>query len=417
MSFVHLHAHSYHSLMDGLQPAIEMGPTVAKRGMSAVALTDHGYMGGIVEFVKGCKTAGVKPIIGCETYLAYGSALEKSTVKIGNRNASSGHFLLLATNAVGYRNLCTLTHYAYTQGFYSDPRIDFDILRQHNEGLVCTSTCLSSHMATYFKEGLDVSYARTWIDNILDIFGRDRFFFEVQVNNVEIQRKYNDEWVVPLSKEYGIPLVLTADAHHQNQDIKEWKTRGLVQCIGWKQQPHATKYEIKDYNAWLYDEQFALSLARSWNLPDECVTNTSYVADMVQIYEFERVASGGNIDFASDITPEEKLKSEIVQGVVRNLKLSDSSQIPQPYVDRMKEEFRIINDFGYSSYFLIVQDYINFAKSQNIPVGPGRGSAGGSLIAWALGITSPLLDPIKYDLYFTRFLNPGRVHAHLEMDI
>ena len=415
MGFVHLHAHSYYSLMDGLQPAEEMGPTVKNRNMNAVALTDHGYMGGIPDFVKGCNKAGVKPIIGNETYLAFNDATEKSGVEIGDRVRDSGHFLLLAKNATGYKNLSKLTAFSYTDGFYVNPRIDFTRLREHSEGLICTSTCLSSHMATYYKAGYDISYAEKWVDEIIDIFGRDNFFFEVQVNNVDIQRSYNDEWVIPLSKKYDIPLVLTADAHHQNNDINEWKLRGLVQCLGWGQTPHTTKYSIKDYNAWLYDEEFAIKLCGEWNIPVEAVTNTQYVADKIESFDFYAASSSPSLVYPGVENSGYTLQQAIIEGLKKNLNVKSYDAIPKEYLSRAQEEFRIINDSGYSTYFLIVQDYINFAKSQGIPVGPGRGSSGGSLIAWSLGITSKLLDPIKHNLYFTRFLNPGRVQIDIDL--
>jgi DNA polymerase-3 subunit alpha len=392
-----------------------MGPTVASRSMTAVALTDHGYMGGIPDFVAGCKKAGVKPIIGNETYLAFGNATEKSGTLIGERNLPSGHFLLLAKNQTGYRNLCKLTEFSYSQGFYVEPRIDFERLAQYSEGLICTSTCLSSHMASYYKAGMDISHARTWVDKILEIFTRDNFFFEVQVNNVDIQRKYNDDWVIPLSKEYNIPLVLTADAHHQNNKREEWELRGLVQCLSWGQVPHKTKYQIQDYNAWLYDEEFALNLCRSWNIPEEAVSNTGYVADLVESYNFYEASKANPMSMPGVVNPGKELMKRIIEGLIDLLGVDSYESIPDAYIKRAQEEFRIINDFGYSNYFLIVQDYINFAKSQNIPVGLGRGSSGGSLVAWSLGITGKLLDPIKHNLYFTRFLNPGRVHVDIDL--
>lgn len=422
--FTHLHVHSSYSLKDGIQPAEEIGPTVASRGMDACALTDHGYMGGIPKFVEGCRKAGVKPIIGNEMYLAHGDAKthedvlleDEANERFGpNKARNNGHFLVLAKNAEGYRNLTKLTQYSYDQGFHRFPRADLDTFGQHSDGLIVTTTCMTSQMAQFWRRGLKEE-AERWIESVMEMVGRENFFFEVQVNNFDQQNLYNQEWMIPLSLKYDRPLVLTADAHQQNQD--EWELRGLVQCIGWKQTPHSTKYEIKDYNAWMYDEEFARNLCKQWNLPLEAVTNTQLIADMVDGEYYESIIQAPHAAFngVDEAETEEVLKRRSIAGLIDRLKVKGWSEVPTEYKDRLNLELSVINEFGYASYFLTVEDYISLAKKEDIPVGPGRGSSGGSLIAWALGITGYHMDPVKEDLYFERFLNPGRVRVELDLD-
>ena len=420
--FTHLHVHSSYSLKDGIQPAEEIGPIVAKRGMTSVALSDHGYMGGIPKFVAGCRAAGVKPIIGNEMYLAHGNAQDHEDFLLEddangrfgeNKPRNNGHFLVLAKNATGYRNLCKLTEYSYDKGFHRFPRIDLDTFGQHAEGLVVTSTCMTSQMSQFWRRGLRKEGER-WVERVIEMVGRENFFFEVQVNNFDQQNLYNQEWMIPMSKQYDIPLVLTADAHQQNQE--DWRLRGLVQCIGWKQTPHATKYEIKDYNAWMYDEEFALELAKSWNLPEEVVANTQLIANMVDGDYYESVVQAPNTPFdgAEEAHVEEVLRQRSAAGLVARLGLDSWDDVPKEYKDRLNREVEQINEFGYASYFLTVEDYINLAKEQNIPVGPGRGSGAGCLTAWSLGIIGKKADPIDNGLVFERFLNPGRVQVSLD---
>jgi DNA polymerase-3 subunit alpha len=409
MAFVHLHVHSSNSLKDGIQRADKIGEVIKSRGMAACALSDHGTLSGILDFVKGCEKAGVKPIIGNETYLAFGSATEKTHEDWGN----NGHFLCLAKNQTGYKNLLKLNTYAFSEGFHRFPRIDIETFSENCEGLVVTSTCLSSHMATFFKaKRLDL--AEEWFLKMRDIVGRDNFFAEVQANNVELQRQFNDELIIPLARKHNVPLVLTADAHQSNQD--EWKLRGLVQCIGWHMSYLDSKYPIQDYNAWLYDTDFALELCRQWNIPEEAVHNTGYIADMVDSSHFFSSIKNPPIKF--DHMPNEEAFYELeklaFEGLRSRLNLSDTDPIPAAYKKQLRFEIDLIDDSSYNSYFLMVADYIKIAKDNNIPVGPGRGSSGGSLLAWALGLTGKHMDPIANGFYFSRFLNPGRVKVSLD---
>ena len=416
MGMVHLHAHSYYSLLDGLQPADEMGKTVAARGMNAVALTDHGYMGGIPEFVKGCRTANVKPIIGNETYLAFGDAKTKSDFMpengVAEKAVNNGHFLLLAKNEEGYKNLMKLTKYSYEDGFYRYPRIDLDTFKQHAKGLIATSTCISSQCFKYWHWGEHAKIDR-WCDEVREAVGDDSFFLELQHNNVEKQYGYN-QYLIDLSKRKNIPLVLTADAHHQNQD--QYKLRSYVMCVSMHKTPDTMPYEVQDHNAWMYDAEFAKTLCDDWQLPYEAITNTQHVADLVDGDYFERVTRAPNLQLEG-MTPEGTslmLLKKAKAGLISRLGVKSWTDVPKAYKDRIKYEFQVIDEARYSSYFLVVQDYVSLAKGMGIPVGPARGSGGGSLISWSLGITAKHLDPVKHGLLFERFLNPGRVRITLD---
>lgn len=421
--FTHLHVHSSYSLMDGIQPAEEIGPTIAERGMKSVALTDHGYMGGIPKFVKGCREAGVKPIIGNETYMAFGDAKHHKDIPLGekstdvngeeNKLQNNGHFLLLAKNATGYRNLTKLTQYSYEHGFHRFPRIDLDTFCDNAEGLMVTTTCMSSQMAKLWRRDMKKE-AGIWIERVMEAVGRENFFFEVQVNNYDHQNLYNQQWMLPLSLKYDIPLILTADAHQQNQD--EWKLRGEVQCIGWKQVPHKTKYEIKDYNAWMYDENFAKKLCQQWNIPEEAIHNTQLLADQVDGNYYESIIEAPEVSIGGHSNEETAyiLRKRALAGLIENLKVDSWRDVPKEYLDRLKYELDLIEEARYSAYFLTVEDYIKLARENDIPVGPARGSSGGSLLAWSLSITGPQMDPIKNGLYFERFLNPGRINIDLD---
>lgn len=406
--------------MDGIQDASNLGTLAKERGMSAVALTDHGSMAGIVDFVAGCRKAGVKPLIGNETYLAFGTAKEFTPLIYNGRKHNTGHFLLIAKNAEGYRNLLKITEYSNHNRYGKDPIHDLDFFCQHAGGLIATSTCLSSHMAQMYKSfrsedgDQTLDDARRWCSTVIEAVGRGNFFFEVQKNNVDLQRSYNDEWVIPLSKELDIPLVLTADAHYSHQD--QWKLRGYVSCLAYGKAPHDPTYPIQDYNAWLYPRSHALASCTEWNIPAEAVTNTKYVADLVDGTYFEDAVkaplamyNGQRNEQASTL-----LRARAIAGLLDKFKTTDWRRIPKEYKDRFELEFKLIDESKYSSYFLTVQDYINLAKSLSIPVGPGRGSGPGSVIVWALGISGHYMDPVKNHLYFERFLNPGRVAISLD---
>lgn len=421
--FVHLHVHSSYSFMDGIQHASKIGPTIASRNMKAVALTDHGFMGGITEFVKGCREADVKPIIGAEMYMAFGSATvkEKSplsnaeTDRFGNPNKATGnaHLVVLARNATGYKNLLKLTEYSYLQGFYEEPRIDFDILEQHNEGLIFTTACLSGPLAKFWKLGLKQE-AINWIGRFKSIVEPDALFLEVQANNLDIQKQYNNEWILPLARRFNLPVVQTADAHIRDAD--QWKLHGLVRCIGWKQLPHNTRYEIKDYNAWLYDPDFAVNACNNWALPIEGISNTSAIADRIDGGYFEQAFQAPQLQFKNQSQEQsiQVLRNNAYTGLRSRLDLKATEPLPKQYEDRLSRELELIEDARYAPYFLIVEDYVKLAKSMDIPVGPGRGSGGGSLLAWSLGITGYHMDPIKNELFFERFLNEGRIHINID---
>lgn len=427
MSFTHLHVHSSYSTGDGVQDAGKIASVIKKRNMSAVALTDHGTMAGIPAFVAGCRAEGVKPIIGNEMYIAFGSASVKAPHLLGsvysgirnggeynltpNRPVNGGHILLLSKNAKGYANLCKLNTYANEHGMYKGkPRIDLDALEKYSEGLIATTGCMNSVLAHYWRRGLKAD-ASTFLKRMVSIFGKDNFFFEVQAKPSEAQRYYQKEWVIPLSQMMDIPLVLTSDAHHA--DLEGWELRTKVQCSSWKKKPHELQSN-QDTNSWLYDEQFARVLLEREGIPLKAISNTQIIADKVDGDYYESAVTAPPLTYNS-LTPEDTnklLRKFAFEGLSQRLGVALNS-IPPIYTQRLEKELEVIGDRDYSSYMLIVRDYILAAKELKIPVGPGRGSSGGSLLAWALQITGKQLDPIKHGLYFERFLNEGRVKVTL----
>lgn len=413
IDFVHLHAHSYYSLLDGLQDAGKMGQVVKDRGMSAVALTDHGVMSGIYDFVEGCKKAGIKPIIGNETYLAFGDAENDKDYLHPNaaKPRSNGHFLCLAKNFEGYQNLLALTKFSYEKGFYRNPRIDIERFKTHAKGLVTTSTCISSH-AYHYWNCRDYVKAQSWIEEIREATDPGSFFLELQHNNIESQKQYN-HWLIGVSKKLDIPLVLTADAHHANKE--DWETRLFVMCHEMNKTPDTFPYEKKDYNAWMYDVETAKVLCEDWDLPLEAIKNTKYVADLVDGgYFFDKVKANPLVFDAESEDISLYLIKKAKAGLIKRLGVPSWKAVPKEYQDRIKYEFQVISDAGYDSYFLTVADYIEEAKALGCPVAPGRGSSGGSLLSWALGITGKHMDPIQNNLLFERFLNPGRIKISLD---
>lgn len=399
--FVHLHLHSEFSTRDSVLPLKDIAPTVKSRGMNAVALTDHGYLGGVNKFYKSCKENEVKPIIGVE---AYGSFYNEERAKHPDYGWNY-HFLLLAKNTEGYKNLLKLEAESFDKGFYRENLIDEKMLAGRTEGLIATSTCLNSFMANCFRHN-KLDEGEAWLQRMIEMFGRDNFFMEVQVNNIDDQRKYNDEFIVPMAKKYDIPLVLTFDVHQRDQE--QWRLRGLVQCISFNKTESESTYPIMDYNAWILPTEKALELAYSWGLPDECVYNTAYVAEKVESNYFDEVSQVETIVYNSMGNEEaiEELTQKARIGLLRRLGVKTPKEVPAEYKDRLNEELQVIIDFNYYHYFLVVKDYVDFARKSNIVKGPGRGSAGGSLLAYSLGITDA--DPLKYDLSFERFLNKER---------
>jgi DNA polymerase-3 subunit alpha len=404
--FVHLHLHSQYSLLDG---AIKIDPLFERAralGMPAVALTDHGNLFGAVEFYESAVRHGVKPILGCEVYIAAGSRFDKEARERDDSGFDAiSHLLLLAMNATGYRNLVQLVSRAYLEGFYYKPRIDLDLLRDHSEGLIATSGCLSSMVCRAINGG-QVETAWQRVEDFSSIFP-DRFYLEMQRHGIGAQDRVNSE-LVKMSSDLGLPLLATNDAHYLEQH--DHQHHDALLCIG-------TGKNIDDPNRFRFDGKgFYLrsgeEMAELFHDHPSAVTNTLEVAERCNV-DFE-IDTGRyhlpEFQIPAGTTREEVLSEQSWQGLRARLGLAPDEPIPPkhgPYVKRMEHELSVIQSMGFAGYFLIVADFIAYARRMEIPVGPGRGSSAGSLVAYSLGVTG--VDPIEYDIIFERFLNPERV--------
>jgi len=403
IDFVHLHLHTQFSLLDGAIRFDRLFKQAKEYDMPACSITDHGNMFGAVDFYFTAKSFGIKPIIGCEAYIAPKSRFDQKKVK-GEDNAF--HIVLLAQNNQGYSNLLKLISFAHLEGFYYVPRIDKELLRKYHEGLICLTACLKGEIPSMILRGNEKTIHDT-VEEYYSIFG-DRLYFELQDNGLQEQTIINNG-LVDLSRHYGIPLVATNDCHYLKQE--EAKAHELLLCI----QTGKTMND-KDRLAFQSEEFYFKSkekMASAFSQYPESLTNTVKIAEMCNV----------DIDTSTYHFPEFKLPDEMdvnghFEGLCREGFEDRLGQIKSQYDrfdDRMEQDYRerldyemdVIKRIGFASYFLIVSDFIRYAKSKGVPVGPGRGSAAGSLVAYCMRITD--IDPIKYDLIFERFLNPERV--------
>ncbi len=420
MSFVHLHVHSHFSLLDGAVTVKKLVAAAEAYQMPALALTDHGNLFGAVQFFKACKAAGVKPIIGMEAYIAPGSRLEKKRSPQG----AFYHFILLARDEEGYKNLMKLSSKAYLEGFYYRPRIDKEILAQCSKGLIGMSACLSSEINRAAVEGTEVEL-RKQVESYRSIFEAGCFFLEIQRNGLQEQERILEK-IPPLAKEYGIPLVATNDIHYLRRD--DARAQEVHLCINTGQ-----TMDDSDRMRFNSDQFYFRSQAEMQRvLGDfpEAIENTMRVAEMCNLeLDFSKthlplfsLGSGGSVvgnagtagvtndqvsakpGDSKPIQHEALFRSLCEQGCRDRYPNFDTDAALR---DRLEYEMRVIEKMGYVSYFLIVWDFIRYARENAIPVGPGRGSAAGSIVAYALRITN--VDPLKYDLLFERFLNADRI--------
>ena len=400
-NFVHLHLHTEYSLLDGACRIKDIPKAIKDLGQSAVAITDHGNMFGAVEFYKACKEEGIKPIIGCEVYLAPGSRHERARVN----NLPYYHLVLLAMNEIGYKNLSFLVSCGYTEGFYVKPRIDLDILREHSDGLIALSACLAGFIPSAIMAG-DIAGAREHISTMKEIFGYDNFYLELQNHGIDEQADVNDV-IIKLAKETNTQLVCTNDVHYlQKEDA-------YLQSVLMAVQMNTTL--SKKSNAMFPTNEFYLKsedqMAELFGTVREAMDNTAKIADRCN-FEFEfGVTKLPRFILPSGVTSKEYLYNLAYKGFEKRINeqkivFSEEHTIEE-YKERIDYELSVIDTMGYNDYFLIVWDFINYAKSNNIPVGPGRGSGAGSLVAFLLGITD--VDSIKFDLLFERFLNIERI--------
>ncbi len=404
MSFVHLHLHTQYSLLDGANKIKQLIPRVKELGMPAVAITDHGNMFGAIEFYRAAVAAGVKPILGCEVYVAPKSRFDRIGRSDDYEAGGNHHLTLLAMSNDGYRNLCRLVTMAYTEGFYYKPRIDRELLREHNAGIIALSGCLSSEVNANLA-GHNVERARQILEEYAQIF-HERYYVEIQDNKLPVQEASNRE-LMRLARELGLPLVATNDCHYLHAE--DAKAHEVLLCI-------QSKKSRNDPKAWKLGthELFVKSpeaMAAAFADVPEAVSNSVAIAERCNVelqfgrYQFPVFATphGESLD--------EHLEKEASEGLERRLVPLRSHPGWRPeqetaYRDRVASELKTIHAMGFAGYFLIVADFIGEAKRRGIPVGPGRGSGAGSLVAYSLGITD--LDPLPYGLLFERFLNPER---------
>ncbi len=402
--FVHLHFHTEYSLLDGLCPISKIMSTATELGMSSVAITDHGVLYGIVDFYKQAKAAGVKPIIGCEAYLAEGSMHERQRTAGGK--SQSYHQLLLAENEEGYANLVRLISHAHLEGFYYKPRIDRELLARHSKGLIATSTCLKGEIPQRILQG-DMPGALELTGTYADIMGRDNFFLELQDHGIREQRIVN-EGILEIARKTGLPLIATNDVHYLKKEHAE--AHEIMLCL-------QTQTVMSDPKRMRYtsNEFYMKSPAEMWALfketPEAC-SNTALIAERCNV----KLDLEGTLHFPIYQVPKGTSSKEYLCALIRD-GLKDRygiEDVDHPRNDREKvigeryrHEIDVIERTGFINYFLVVWDFIRFARDHHIPVGPGRGSGAGSIVAYALGITG--IDPLHYDLIFERFLNPERV--------
>lgn len=393
MSFTHLHLHTEYSLLDGANRIKNVVLRAKELNQDSIAITDHGVMYGVIDFYKECKANDVKPIIGCECYVAARSRFNK----VHGIDNERYHLVLLCKNNKGYQNLITLVSKSWTEGFYTKPRIDRELIEKYSDGLIALSGCIAGEIPKALLRG-DYEGAKEcaiWYNNV---FGQDNFYLEIQNHGLREQLDIIPD-MIKLSKETGIPLVATNDSHYTYKDDSE--VQQVLICIGTNHiLGEDTGLEFQCSEFYLKSEEEMLEVFE--NVPD-AVVNTQVIADKCNVeIEFGNTKLP-HFEVPNNMNHFEYFKNQCFYGLCQ-LK---GDNLPKEYVDRLNYELEIINKMGYVDYFLIVHDFVKYAKSKSIPVGPGRGSGAGSLAAYAIGITG--IDPIKYNLLFERFLNPERV--------
>ena len=392
MSFVHLHLHSEYSLLDGACRIDHLMDRVKELGQTAVAITDHGVMYGCIDFYKAAKAAGVKPIIGCEVYVAR----RRMADKVHGLDNDPYHLVLLCENRKGYENLCYLVSEAFIHGFYGKPRVDLELLAQHHEGLIALSACLAGAVPQYLMNE-DYEGAKNYALKLSEIFGEGNFFLELQDHGIDEQRPVN-QGVQRLARETGLPLVVTNDAHYlRREDAKMQDVLLCIQTGKTVDDQNRMKFQTEEFYVKSEEELRALFPGL-----DEAFENTVKIADRCNLeftfHEYHLPA----FPVPQGYTNEGYFRELCYNGFRERY-----PDQPKEYADRLEYEIGVISSMGYVNYYLIVWDFIRYAKEQGIPVGPGRGSGAGSIAAYCMHITE--VDPMKYSLIFERFLNPERV--------
>ncbi|MBQ9099661.1 MAG: DNA polymerase III subunit alpha [Clostridia bacterium] len=405
--FVHLHLHSEYSLLDGACRIAEIPKRAKECGHDAVALTDHGVMYGAVAFYRACHAEGVKPIIGCEVYVSPRTRFDKT-----NADAHPYHLVLLCESEVGYRNLIKMVSLSFTEGFYSKPRVDMELLRQYSEGLIALSACLAGRIPRLLVRG-DFAEARRAAKELSDIFGEDRFYIELQDHGLPEQKQ-----ILPLlqklATECNLPMVATNDCHYLRRE--DAQTQAVLMCIQTNTQLADGRPIGFETDEFYYKDSAEMRML--FGKYEGALENTVHIAERCQFdFDFTQTFLP-KFPCPAGLTASGYLSQLAREGFARRINeglIDFSYHSREEYHKRMEYELSVIDSMGYSDYFLIVQDYVNYAKSKKIPVGPGRGSGAGSIVAYFLGITD--VDSLRFDLLFERFLNPERVSMpDIDMD-
>ena len=408
--FVHLHVHTEFSLLDGLARINKLVDIVKERGWKSIAITDHGNMYGAIKFFEACVTNGIKPIIGEEFYICH-------DMKSRSNREDTGHLILLAKNNTGYQNLLKLSSYAFLDGMYYKPRIDYKLLEKYSEGIICLSACLAGHIPQFIlkRQFDEADKLALWFKNVF----KDDFYLEIQNHNIPEEKEVL-LGITEMSERLNIPMVATNDVHYLNKEDHE--LQDVLMCVQMGKtydDPDRMKFQTQEFYLKTYEEMeevlpgYQDALERTWEIAEKCNV-------FIKTKSLREAAEGGNPNIPEEDklgatdnfipkyipdtgeTPYEFLSRMAWEGLRKKYKT-----VPKEYEERLEMELTTINKLGYVEYFLIVWDYINFARENDIPVGPGRGSGAGSLVAYTTGITQ--VDPMKYELFFDRFINPERV--------
>lgn len=397
MAFTHLHVHTEYSLLDGSSKIKEITARAAQLGQDSLAITDHGVMYGAIDFYRACRDAGIKPILGCEVYVAPGSRFEKENSLSDERYR---HMVLLAENNTGYSNLIKIVSKGFTEGYYYKPRVDDEVLKQYHEGIIALSACLAGEIPGYLVKGMYEEAKKSAL-KYEAIFGKNNFFLELQDHGIPEQSMVNSQ-LLRMHEETGIDLVATNDVHYTFEEDAE--PHDILLCI-------QTQKKVSDEDRMRYEGgQFFLKseeqMRSLFSYAQEAIDNTHAIAERCNVeIEFGHYKLP-HYEVPEGYTSETYLRKLCDDGLKKRYGMLDDTAFME-LVKRLDYEFDIIKSMGFIDYFLIVWDYINYAKENGIPVGPGRGSAAGSIVAYSLEITD--IDPIKYQLVFERFLNPERV--------
>ncbi len=392
MAFTHLHVHTEYSLLDGACRISRLALSAKEKGMTSLAITDHGVMYGVIDFYRACKKEGIKPIIGCEVYVAPQSRFDKTSAY-----GKYYHMVLLCKNQTGYQNLIKLVSKGFTEGFYSKPRIDDELLKQYHEGLVCLSACLAGEIPQLLLDN-DYNAAKAKAEYYRDLFGRENFFIELQDHGIEEQKRIIPS-LVRIADEIGVDIVATNDSHYIEQSDSQ--THNILLCIQTNRTINDNdRMEFQTDEFYLKTEAQMREVFKAY--PKAC-DNIQKIVDMCNV-EFEfGVRKLPRFDAPNGENHLDYFRRNCYKGLYKYY----GENPDQSLIDRLEYEISTVSQMGFVDYYLIVNDFVKYAKENGIPVGPGRGSGAGSLCAYCIGITD--IDPIKYNLLFERFLNPERV--------